>query len=288
MSVSVSADASARRVPISTAEDWPNAIVESRPSPTVERLFRMRTGLVPTAVPYICPHPWAYRPFLFLMNPALEQIDRRLCAQICFIVSRDNACRFCYGSFRTALRVAGYSRAELDRLEHDLSVNGLTGPDRDARHFALTVSRGDIRDGSSVEALLEAGYPPTAIREIAGIAVLAGFVNRVGTMLAVPVNEGQEQFTEQWYFQVLQPLWNALLSGWRRLQGPQASPLQATDLAARSSAGRHTWTGRTWDGCCRQCRRRGSRAMGRFPFAPSCSCSQWWPTGSTPTPCRRG
>lgn len=228
-SVPPNADASAQRVPIATAAEWPNAVVEPRSTPTVERRFRWRTGLVPTAVPYICPHPWAYRPFLFLMNPALEGIDRTLSSQICFVVSRDNACRFCYGSFRTALRVAGYSEAELDRLEHDLSMKGTGGADHEALHFALTVSRGRFQDGPSVETLSEAGYQPTAIREIVGITVLAGFVNRMGTMLAVPVNKQQEQFAEQWYFRVLRPVWSRLLSGWRYFQKPQASPLGAGD-----------------------------------------------------------
>lgn len=38
-----------------------------------------------------------------------------------------------------------------------------------------------------------AGYNPTAIREMAGIAGLGGIVNRIGTMLAVPIEATQGQ-----------------------------------------------------------------------------------------------
>lgn len=237
---SASSCASATRVPLSTPDDWPSAVVAPRASPTVERLFRWHTGVVPTAVPYVCPHPWAYRPFLFLMNPALEAIDRRLCAQICFVVSRDNACRFCYGSFRTALRVAGYSASELDRLEQNLHLQDSFGPNREALHFALTISRGHFQEGPSVEALSAAGYNATAIREIAGVATLAGAVNRMGTMLAVPVDEAQEAVTEQWYFQMLRSVWDWLLKGWQRLHGPHKPPLQAADCDGPFAA----WTER--------------------------------------------
>lgn len=256
---SVVSETSATRVPLSTVGDWPDALVEPRSSPTLERLFRWRTGLVPTAVSYVCPHSWAYRPFLFLMNPTLERIDRRLCSQICFVVSRDNACRFCYGSFRTVLRVVGYSQSELDRLENSLRLNDPTGADRKALRFALTISRGHFGEGPSVQSLDEAGYDPTAIREIAGIAVLSGIVNRMGTMLAIPVDEAQERMTEQWYFRGLRAVLYPLLAGWQALQGKKRPPLRAKDghgpFAPWTSQLRGTHVGRvlhaattTWQG----------------------------------------
>ncbi len=228
-SVSTRTDDATARVPLSTADDWPHAIVEPRSSPTVERLFRWRTGVVPGVVPYVCPHPWAYRPFLFLMNPVLEQLAPQLYSKVCFVVSRDNACRFCYGSFRTALRVAGYTEAELDRLEEELHHRRGSETTRTVLRFALTISRGRIGKGPSVAALREAGHAPTAIREIVGAVVLGGFVNRVGTMLAVPIDEAQEQRTDRWYFPVLRPLLGSVLAGWRHLQQPTPSPLREVD-----------------------------------------------------------
>ena len=226
-----STSADSKEVSISStlpqAEDWREPIVRPHPSPVLERLFRRRTGLAPAVVPYVAPHAWAYRPFLFLMNPDLEALDASLCSQICFVVARDNACRFCYGSFRAFLRVAGYSEAELDHLEGEFHLNEVDSAERRALEFAVQVSQGRLQQDPSVAPLERAGYGPTAIREIVGVAVTATLINRVATMLAIPLNEDAESFTSQWYFDVMQPVLRTLLRGWQRYATSRAPPLDA-------------------------------------------------------------
>jgi len=216
--------------PLPTTEDWNAPVVDPHSSPTLRHLFRRRTGLVPTVVPYINPHSWAYRPFLFLMRPEVLSIDRSLCSQICFVVARDNACRFCYGSFRAFLRVTGYSESELDRLEQELHLRDHTGADRNALQFAVEISQGRLDNGDRLRTLLEDGYSATAIREVAGIAVVTALANRVGTMLAVPVNTKAEHLTSQWYFDLLQPVVRSLLRGWQRVGAPPVAPLTAEEV----------------------------------------------------------
>lgn len=207
-----------------------DAIVDPHPSPVLDRLFRRRTGLSPAMVPYVAPHPWAYRPFLFLMNPKLEALDQHLCSQICFVVARDNACRFCYGSFRSFLRVAGYSTSELNRLEEELSLNGDHSAEHEALRFVVELSQGRLQAGTTPTDLHEAGYDETVIREIGGIAAVSTFINRVATMLAIPVNAEAESLTHQWYFELLQPVLRILLQGWQRIGTPDAPPLAAVDV----------------------------------------------------------
>jgi alkylhydroperoxidase family enzyme len=223
------ADAPSITTPLPGAADWRTPLVEPAPSPSLERLFRRRTGLVPPLVPYVAPHAWGYRPFLFLMNPTLQAIDEQLCSQICFVVARANACRFCYGSFRTFLQVAGYSDATLDRLEHDLHLGADAQADPGALHFAVELSQGRFGEGTTVATLREQGYEDRAIREIAGIAVLAALINRVATMLAVPLNEDVEALTSEWYFGALRPVLRLLLKGWQRTRPPVAPPLARGD-----------------------------------------------------------
>jgi AhpD family alkylhydroperoxidase len=177
-------------------------------------------------VPYLCPHPWVYRSFLFLMGPELRRLDRSVCSEICFVVARDNTCRFCYGSFRASLRVAGYSESELDRIERALHEEHARRSADEVLQFAVQVSQGRL-DETALGGLSAAGHGPTAIREAAGISVLAGLVNRVGTMLAVPLNTDLERMTTQWYFDLVQPVVQRLLSGWQRLRAPSEPPLRA-------------------------------------------------------------
>jgi len=213
--------------PLPTTDDWTAPVVAPRASPALRRLFRRRAGLVPTVVPYISPHAWAHRPFLFLMRPDVQAIDRSLCSQICFVVARDNACRFCYGSFRAFLRVTGYSEGELERLEQELHLRSHTGDDRNALRFAVEISQGRLETDDRLRALVEGGCSPTAIREVAGIAVVTALANRIGTMLAVPVNTEAEHLTSQWYFDLLQPVVRTLLRGWQRIGAPPLEPLAA-------------------------------------------------------------
>lgn len=209
-----------------SVEEWREPVVAARSSPVLEKLFRRRTGVVPAVVSYVAPHAWAYRPFLFLVNPDLKALDDRLASQICFVVARDNACRFCYGRFRTFLRVAGYSAAELDRLEHDLRPSGDDRSSAEALSAAVALSQGRLDRGVVLAPLREAGYGPTALREIVGVAGLATLINRVATMLAVPIEEDVEMIPQKWFFELVRPVLRSALSGWQSIAVQEAPPLR--------------------------------------------------------------
>jgi len=223
-----------------SVDDWRDPVVRPRSSPVLERLFRRRTGLVPAVVPYLAPHPWAYRPFLFLMNPTFQALDERLSSQICFVVARDNACRFCYGRFRSFLRVAGYSAAELNRLENELHLRGASRADEVALRFAVELSQGRLDRGTTLADLREVGYGPTAIREIGGVAATATLINRMATMLSIPINEDVETLTQEWFFAFVRPFVRALLKGWQSVGAPATSPLGEPDGTGPFTS----WTGR--------------------------------------------
>ena len=220
--------------------DWDDPLVEPHPSTALARRFRRRAGLVPNVVPYLSPHPWLYHPFLFLSAPTVAHIDSDLVSAICFVVARENACRFCFGTFWAFLRMAGYTKADLDRLEGDMYLGGREPDDEAVLRFAIRVSRGQLRarDGASVARLREEGLSPPAIREGVGAAVLGTLVNRVSTLLAAPVNHRLEDMTASWYFDLIQPVVGPLLSGWQQLapRTPVLAPDQVTGPFA-------DWTG---------------------------------------------
>lgn len=227
--------------------EWAEAVVEPRSSAEHERRFRRRVGFVPQIVPYLHPHPWVHRAVLFLVAPRLRALDRDLCMQICFVVARDNACRYCYGSLRTFLRVAGYSASELDRLEDELYLRGHAGAERHALTFALHLSKGRLQHEEIIEDLRDAGYSSTAIREIAGSALLDTITTRLATMLAVPIDVELERRTAPWYFNFLRPIVNTVLSGWQRL-GSSSEPPLAPDDAEGPFAGMLARLGDTYVG----------------------------------------
>jgi hypothetical protein len=181
-----------------TEEEWGTPLVEPRSAPDIEQRFRRRIGMVSGAVPYVVPHPWLYRPFLFLSDPRLACIDSDFASALSFIVARDNSCRFCYSTFRTLLRLSHFSPSDLDDLETHFAAQAFDREEEWGLRLAVRLSRcQDVTD--ALDRLRALGYSATAIREIAGISVLNLAANRIGTMLSIPVS-AFESMADQWYF----------------------------------------------------------------------------------------
>jgi len=222
------------------ASDWDDPLVEPQQSTALSRTFRRRAGLVPNVVPYLAPHPWLYHPFLFLSAPTVQHIDADLVSAICFVVARDNACRFCFGTFWSFLRMAGYTKADLDRLEGEMYLGDRDEAEEVALRLAVRVSQGRLRarDGALADELKTHGLSAPEIREVVGAAVLGTLVNRASTMLAAPVNHRLEDMTASWYFDLIQPVLGPLLSGWQRLSA-RVPPLEAERVTGPFAE----WTG---------------------------------------------
>ena len=174
-----------------TEEEWGTPLVEARSAPDIERAFRRRVGGVSGAVPYVAPHPWLYRPFLFLGAPSLTALDEEFATSLSFIIARDNSCRFCYSTFRTLLRLSGHAPAALDELETHFSMQDFGDEEEWGLRLAVRLSRcTNVPD--AIERLQSLGVAAPTIREIAGVSVLNLVANRIGTTLSIPVSRAEE------------------------------------------------------------------------------------------------
>jgi len=212
-----------------TEKEWGTPLVDPRSAPDVEKQFRRRLGMVSGAVPYLTPHSWLYRPFLFLADPTLARLSQDLASAISFIIARDNSCRFCYSTYRTMLRLSNYSPSDLEDLETHFAARDFRDAEEWALRFAVRLSRAD-RVPQALDRLRSIGHSGTAIREMAGIAVLNVATNRIGTTLSIPVRDF-ESMADAWY---LRP-WRALVwpllrlsKAWRR-NGTPDPPTEEPD-----------------------------------------------------------
>lgn len=180
-----------------TEDEWGTPLVEPRSAPEIEQKFRRRIGMVSGAVPYVTPHPWLYRPFLFLSDPVLDSIEKDYASALSFIIARDNSCRFCYSAHRTLLRLSNFSPTDLEDLERNFSAQGFTRREEWGLRLAVRLSRCE-GVAEALDRLLHSGYSETAVREIAGISVLNLATNRTGTMLSIPVDTFEEM-ADRWY-----------------------------------------------------------------------------------------
>lgn len=199
-----------------TEEEWGTPLVEPQSDPEVERAFRRRMGIVSGAVPYVVPHPWLYRPFLYLACPSIKIIDGDFAAALSFIIARDNSCRFCYSTFRTLLRLSNYSSGDLRDLEANFSMQDFSAGEEWGLRLAVRLSRGDGVP-EALDQLREQGVSKTTIREIAGVSVLSLVNNRIGTTLSIPVSTFEEM-ADRWYLRPWRVLAMPLIKWSQRLR----------------------------------------------------------------------
>ncbi len=111
------------------------------------------------------------------------------------VTSQENACRFCYGALRTAMRLSGYSDEQILDLERDVQLaDGLT---REVVSLSRKLARSNPRPvKQELEALQSLGLDPKAVAEIVYLVAFTCFTNRIGTFFSLPPDRKFERSVE--------------------------------------------------------------------------------------------
>jgi alkylhydroperoxidase family enzyme len=170
----------------------------------VAEIRRTHGGLVPGWAARFAPVPWLARTMCEMTSFPFAHLSVRDNSLIALVVSRDNSCRFCYGTQRALMRILGYELDAIDRLERgelvDPDPSGQLGLD-----FARKISRGTPRPGSPERAALErTGRSRELVAELAVSAAFTVFANRASTLVALPP-EPIERTTYQVAGRLLRP-----------------------------------------------------------------------------------
>lgn len=187
--------------------EWEKPLVEPRRDPEVEAAFRKKFGFVPESVAFYGRCPWVVRSYgrFDMRRDGLVHVDFDLAEVIGLVVSQDNSCRFCYAASRALLRFQGYSDERIRRLEENLAA-ALSPSDQVAVDFARRVSRANpIPSSADRRPLQDAGYSAEGIKELAFLASLHVYYNRLATLLAVPT-ESIEQLGKSGVLKWARPL----------------------------------------------------------------------------------
>jgi alkylhydroperoxidase family enzyme len=103
------------------------------------------------------------------------------------VTAQENSCRYCYGANRALMKLLGYSESFIQRVERDVQLAELNDKERAYIAFCRSLARSRPRPAAAERAaLLELGYSPAQIGEIAFSISMACFYNRVSTLLACP------------------------------------------------------------------------------------------------------
>jgi alkylhydroperoxidase family enzyme len=193
---------------------WETPLLELKRSPAFERRFRRETGRPANLASYFAGIPWVEDAAVdFNVNAGkLVVLDPQLAGLIGMIVSQDNSCRFCFAETRAFLRILGMPESRISKLEQDLLTEEFNAQERAALDFARHFSRSNpAPTASDVDKLRDSGFDDLQIIEIASVASIYVFFNRVTTFFALPPHE-IEALPDRWFVRMLRPLIAYLLT----------------------------------------------------------------------------
>jgi alkylhydroperoxidase family enzyme len=203
--------------------EWGECSLEPGPVPAdlAVMIKKVSGGSIPEWGARLAVVPWVARGFVRGIEKKIAHMPLALWDLIHFVVSQDNACRYCYGATRTILRILGYPEAAIDRLERDVQLAELTSAETAALRFSRKVSQANpLPGGAELAALADAGFTTAAIGAIAFAAAFSGYGNRVATMFALPP-DSLERMLKNPLVRVLRPF---LARPFRGKHSPPAPP----------------------------------------------------------------
>ncbi len=189
--------------------EWEACLLQKGHDRDIEAFARKRIGMVPPYLPYLVHSPWVARAEL-IMNFGqgllihLGDDEAELAAMA---ASLDNACRYCYATFRFLMRLQGISETQLRERESRLREAAGSSPRESAMlQFVNRMSRSDPLVGSDdKQQLLDAGFTAAEIRELAFVVAYTLMANRTSTIPALSPEE-LEQLPDRWYMRLARPL----------------------------------------------------------------------------------
>lgn len=203
--------------PASPADgEWAECLVPpTDPPPDLEQEIRRVVGRNTVFGPRLAHAPWVARAEVRLIDGPFAYLPRALRERIALVVAQDNSCRYCYGVQRALLRIGGHSEADVDRMVRDSHLTSLPPAERAAVDWARRIARASPRPtASDFRALLATGLDRRVALEVAALAAFASFMNRVATLIALPM-EALVTLPTSPVFRVVRPLLAWSLK-WRR------------------------------------------------------------------------
>jgi AhpD family alkylhydroperoxidase len=197
---------------------WEPCLLTPRRDKALEAYGRAKFGVDLYSMRFLVDVPWLARAEVDL-HPELGlllHLDLGLNDLIQLVVSQENSCRFCYAACRALLRIQGMSETRIQRVESNLARADLTPRE----HAAIAFARAQSRSGPSAaakarQALLDTGVSEAEMKEVAFVAAMMDFMNRVSTIPAMPTH-GIEMLADKPHVRLFRPLIARMLRSRRR------------------------------------------------------------------------
>jgi len=214
--------------------EWEDPILPAVDDPAWEAEAKRRVGRVGEIDRRVAPNPWIRELCVAAVSYQPTHVPMRLFNIASFVTAQENACRYCYGANRAALKVMGFPEALIRQIERDASVAELDVRERAVIAFCRNLARAKPRPSrAALEQLVGLGYSKATAEELALLIASFCFYNRIGVLTACPPERAFERFANGPLGRAVgtvAPLTRALTTLLRRK--PQIVADDASELAA--------------------------------------------------------
>ena len=186
--------------------DWASPALPLPDDPEWARELTQKMGSAAACYMYTAPCYWLREGLVAAVQLELRHLPKHMALLVMLVTSQENACRYCYGAARQYLAMHGISKRRIDEVERDVKLANSDKKEYAVLQFARNLSRSSPRPSRrEVETLLNLGYSPEAVEEIALMVVSVCLTNRVATFIAAPL-ELEESNQQSFMGRVMRPL----------------------------------------------------------------------------------
>jgi len=175
--------------------EWAEPILPAVDDPAWEAEAKRRVGRVGEIDRRVAPNPWIRELCVACVSYQPTHVPMRLFNIASFVTAQENACRYCYGANRAALKVMGFPEALIRQIERDSTVAELDAGERAVIAFCRNLARAKPRPSrAALEHLVGLGYSKETANELALLIASFCFYNRIGVLTACPPERAFERF----------------------------------------------------------------------------------------------
>jgi len=175
--------------------EWGDPILPAVADPAWEAEAKRRVGRVGEIDRRVAPNPWIRELCVACVSYQPTHVPTRLFNIAGFVTAQENACRYCYGANRAALKMMGFSEALIRQIERDAAVAELEPRERAVIAFCRNLARAKPRPSrAALQQLVDLGYSNATVHELAVLIASFCFYNRIGVLTACPPERAFERF----------------------------------------------------------------------------------------------
>jgi alkylhydroperoxidase family enzyme len=187
--------------------EWGEPVLPPVVIPNWEAEVKAHLGGVNDFLRRVALIPWLRSTCLRWQLYPLKALPLRLADIGLMVTSQENSCRYCYGAARAHLRILGYSEKLISKIERETQLAELNEKERAFIRFCRNLARSKPRPAREQrEQLIELGFTPLVVAEMAFYIADVCFHNRVKTFLAVPPEIEFERIGNSFLRRLLRPI----------------------------------------------------------------------------------